>query len=114
MKGNRIAEYAGEKIGRKEAMKRMKRANGKRISELEAQWYIDGNVDGDQTQYINHSCEPNADALVSAGSLFIFALREIAPGEEITVDYLNSFKQDQSVCQCRAVSCRQRINETAA
>jgi SET domain-containing protein len=114
LKDNRIAEYAGEKISRKEAMQRMKRPDGKRISELEAEWYIDGSVDGNQTQYINHSCDPNADAFVIGGSLVIFALREIAPGEEITVGYLNSFEQDQSVCQCRTVSCCQRIIEKAA
>ena len=113
-KGNRIAEYVGEKISRKEAMRRMKRPGGKRISELEADWYIDGSVEGNQTQYINHSCDPNADAFVIGGSLFIFALRKIVPGEEITVDYLNSFEQDQSVCQCRTASCRQRIIEQAA
>jgi len=114
LKGDRIAEYAGEKINRKDAMRRMKRPNGKRISEVEAEWYIDGSVDGNETQYINHSCDPNADAFVIGGSLFIFALREIAPGEEITVDYLNSFEQDQSVCQCRTASCRQRIIRKAA
>jgi SET domain-containing protein len=114
LKGNRIAEYAGETISRKEAMRRMKRPNGTCISELEAEWYIDGSVDGNQTRYINHSCDPNADVVVIAGSLFIFALREIAPGEEITVDYLNSFEQDQSVCQCRTASCRQRIIQKAA
>jgi SET domain-containing protein len=114
LKGNRIAEYAGEKISRKEAMRRMKRPNGRRISELAAGWYIDGSVDGNQTQHINHSCDPNADASVIGGSLFIFALREIAPGEEITVDYLNSFEQDRSVCQCRTASCRQRIIQKAA
>jgi len=107
VRGDRIAEYAGEKISRKEAMRRLKRSNGKCISEVEAEWYIDGSVDGNQTQYINHSCDPNADAFVIDGSLFIFTLREIAPGEEITVDYLNSFEQDQSVCQCRTASCRQ-------
>ena len=114
LKGDRIAEYAGEKINRKDAMRRMKRPNGKRISEVEAEWYIDGSVDGNETQYINHSCDPNADAFVIGGSLFIFALREIAPGEEITVDYLNSFEQDQSVCQCRTASCRRRIHQKAA
>jgi uncharacterized protein len=114
LQGNRIAEYAGEKISRKEAMRRMKGSNGKRISELETEWYIDGSVDGNQTQYINHSCDPNADAFVIGGSLFILALREIAPGEEITVDYLNSFEQDQSVCQCRMASCRQGNAEKAA
>jgi len=114
LQGYRIAEYAGEKISRKEAMRRMKRPNGKRISELEAEWYIDGSLGGNQTQYINHSCDPNADAFVIGGSLFIFAIREIAPGEEITVDYLNSFEQDQSVCQCRTASCREGNIQKAA
>lgn len=114
LKGNCIARYAGEQINRQEAMRRMKRRDGKRISELEAGWYIDGSVNGNQTQYINHSCDPNADAFVTGGSLFIFALREITPGEEITVDYLNSFEQDQSVCQCRTASCRQSIIQNAA
>jgi SET domain-containing protein len=114
LKGSLIADYAGEKISRKEAMRRMQRPNGKRISEVEAEWYIDGSVGGNQTQYINHSCDPNADAFVVGGSLFIFALREIAPAEEITVDYLNSFERDQSVCQCRTDSCRQGDIQKAA
>jgi hypothetical protein len=114
LKGSRIAEYTGERITRKEAMRRMRRSNGKRISELRADCYIDGSVNGNQTQYINHSCDPNSDVFVMGGSLIIFALREIAPGEEITVDYLNSFDHDQSVCQCRTPSCRQRIIQQAA
>ena len=114
LKGSHIAEYTGERITRKEAMRRMRRSNGKRISELGADCYIDGNVNGNQTQYINHSCDPNSDAFVMGGALIIFALREIGPGEEITVDYLNSFVQDQSVCQCRTPSCRQKDNSTAA
>ena len=114
LQGNRIAEYVGEKIDHTEAVRRMKRPNGKRISELEAEWYIDGSVDGNQTQYINHSCDPNADAFVIGGALLIFALRDIAPGEEVTVDYLNSFEQDQSVCQCRICSCHQGNGQKAA
>jgi SET domain-containing protein len=109
LKGSRITEYIGEKITRKEAIRRMNRPEGKRISELAADLYIDGSVDGNETQYINHSCVPNADALVIGGSMFIFALREIAPGEEITVDYLNSFEQDHSLCQCLTPSCREKI-----
>jgi SET domain-containing protein len=108
LKGSRIAEYTGERITHKEAMRRMRTSNGKCISELVADCYIDGNVNGNQTQYINHCCDPNSDALVMGGNLIIFALREIAPGEEITVDYLNSFDHDQSICQCRTPRCRQR------
>ena len=109
-----IAEYAGERITRSEAMRRMRRPGVKRISELDADLYIDGSVDGNDTQYINHSCEPNADVLIIDGSMIIFALQEIVPGEEITVDYLNSFEEDRAVCQCRTSSCRRSLNQKAA
>ncbi len=105
--GHRIGEYAGQRITRKEAMLRMKASAGKHISELDADLYIDGSVNGNQTQFINHSCDPNADVLVVGPALLIVAIREIAAGEEITVDYLNSFDLDQSICKCRATACRQ-------
>lgn len=113
-KNSLIAEYAGERITRREAMWRMRGTEGKRISELDADCYIDGSIGGNDTQYINHSCEPNADVLIIDGLMIVFALQEIMPGEELTVDYLNSFAEDQSVCHCRTPSCRQRIDQKAA
>lgn len=114
LKNSPIAEYAGERITRSEAMWRMREAAGKRISELDADCYIDGGIGGNDTQYINHSCEPNADVIIINGFIIVFALQDILPGEEITVDYLNSFEQDLSVCKCRTPSCRQRIDHRAA
>src|SRR5215211_672766 len=109
-----IAEYAGERITRSEAMRRMRQPGVKRISELDADLYVDGSVDGNDTKYINHSCEPNADVFIIDGFMIVFALQEIVPGEEITVDYLNSFEEDCAVCQCRTVSCRRSLNQKAA
>jgi len=92
----------------------MREPGVKRISELDADLYVDGSVDGNDTKYINHSCEPNADVFIIDGFMIIFALQEIVPGEEITVDYLNSFEEDRTVGQCRTASCRQRLNQKAA
>jgi len=92
----------------------MRQPGVKRISELDADLYVDGSVDGNDTKYINHSCEPNADVFIIDGLMIIFALQEILPGEEITVDYLNSFEEDRAVCQCRTSSCRRRLNQKAA
>jgi len=105
-KDSAIAEYAGERITDAEAVRRLTRTSGKHISQLDTDHYIDGSVGGNETQYINHSCEPNADVLVIDRFMIVFALREILPGEEITVDYLNSFDQDKTLCQCRTASCR--------
>lgn len=113
-KGSAIAEYAGERINHREAMRRMRCGGGKRISELNADCYIDGSVNGNDTQYINHSCEPNADVVIIDEFMILFALQEILPGEEITVDYLNSFEEDRSVCHCRTASCRQGTDQQAA
>jgi SET domain-containing protein len=114
LKNSFIAEYVGERITRNEAMLRMREAAGKCISELDADCYIDGSIGGNETQYINHSCEPNADVLVIDGFMILYALHEILPGEEITVDYLNSFDEDVSVCRCGTPSCRQRVDHNAA
>ena len=92
----------------------MKRPGVKCISELGAELYVDGSVGGNDTRYINHSCEPNADVFIIDGLMIVFALQEIVPGEEITVDYLNSFEEDRTVCQCRTASCRRSINRKAA
>jgi uncharacterized protein len=113
-KHSSIGEYSGERICHAEAMQRMRGPDGKRISELSADCYIDGSVGGNETQYINHSCEPNADVFIIDGFMIVFTLREIRAGEEITVDYLNSFAEDSTVCQCRTPSCRQQIDLMAA
>ena len=105
-KASPIAEYVGERITHAEAINRMTGANGKHICQLDVEHYIDGSIGGNETRYLNHSCEPNADVSINDGLLIIFALREIFPGEEVTVDYLNSFEQDQSVCRCRTETCR--------
>jgi len=105
-KGSTIAEYSGERINHVEAMSRMIGTNGKHISQLNADYYIDGNIGGNETQYINHSCEPNADVVIAGDSIMLFALCEIVAGEEVTVDYLNSFDQDQALCRCCTASCR--------
>lgn len=108
-KNSPIAVYVGERINHTEAMRRMNGPGGKRVSELDEECYIDGSVNGNYTQYINHSCVPNADVFVVDGFLIVFALQEIGAAEEITVDYLNSFPQDRTVCQCGAASCRKKM-----
>ena len=60
------------------------------------------------TNFTNHSCDPNAGY---DGADAIVALREIATGEEIRMDYGTfSFSFDHAfTCRCGAKSCRGRV-----
>jgi SET domain-containing protein len=61
--------------------------------------------------FINHSCEPNAGY---DGRDQIVALRQIAAGEEIRMDYgTYSFSFDHEFkCTCGSVLCRGRVRGT--
>lgn len=59
--------------------------------------------------YVNHCCEPNAGF---RDAPMLVALRDIAPGEEITWDYSTAIDEpdfEGFVCRCRAANCRGRV-----
>ncbi|MCE9629399.1 MAG: cyanophycin synthetase [Planctomycetia bacterium] len=63
---------------------------------------------------VNHSCEPNCGVVIRSGvkEIEIRALRPIAAGEEITVDY-ETFEEEVvhlgGPCRCGAATCRGRV-----
>jgi SET domain-containing protein len=108
----KIAPYAGERISNTEA----KRRGGRRILRIcgiDHRWSIDGSRGGNGTHYINHSCTPNAFTRTPYGQLIFFALRDIAPGDEITIDYEHTLHPDSKRCLCGAANCRGTINKVA-
>jgi uncharacterized protein len=57
---------------------------------------------------VNHSCDPNVGM---AGNVLLVSMRDVAPGEELTIDYC-LFMGDPEfsmICQCGATACRQVI-----
>jgi SET domain-containing protein len=110
-KGRKIAEYAGEKISRREIARRLKGKRRIHICGLNSYWAIDGSRLGNGTQYINHSCEPNCYVKIIHDHIIFFALRDIEPGEEILLDYEESYHSNKKRCDCGAPSCRGRINK---
>ncbi len=106
----KIAEYTGEKITNAEAERRGHR-RVLRISGLDSRWSIDGSAGGNGTHYINHSCRPNCFMRTVRGHLLVFALRDIRPGEEITLDYEFTLHSDRKRCTCKAPGCRGTINK---
>jgi uncharacterized protein len=101
----RIAEYVGEKIPVAEAERRQHAPGKKCVCDIDKEWSIDGSLGGNGTQYINHSCDPNAYLVVSGGRLFLHALRDITPTQEITAEYLYELELDQTPCRCQTAAC---------
>lgn len=63
----------------------------------------------DETNFINHSCNPNAGF---SSPVSIEAMRDILPGEEICFDYAmcDSLPYDQFTCACGDPACRGQIS----
>ena len=64
--------------------------------------------------YVNHSCDPNAALIVDdVPHVFLAALRDIEPGEEVTYDYsVTMFNDDWEIhCNCGSTICRGKIQE---
>jgi SET domain-containing protein len=109
-KGRKIAELVGERVSRVEAARRMRGKRRLHICAIDSYWGVDGSRGGNGSQYINHSCEPNSFLRIIRGHILFFALRDIEPGEEITLDYVESYHPDTKRCRCGAARCRGTIN----
>jgi uncharacterized protein len=82
-----IVTYSGRRIPTKDAQSRERYAGAKYMFEISRQWTIDGSSRRNVARYINHSCRPNAEAVLRKGKIVILAIRTIPPGDEITSDY---------------------------
>jgi len=125
-KGTRIVEYTGERISNKEADRRYDDTRMKRhhtfLFTLDSKTVIDGAIKtgGGDASFINHSCEPNCEAVITDRNIFIHALHTIEPGEELAYDYQyeRTGKNDAElekfyVCKCGAPGCRGSIMKPA-
>ncbi|MEK7577256.1 MAG: SET domain-containing protein [Patescibacteria group bacterium] len=66
---------------------------------------------------VNHSCQPNCWIYIYRGHTLFFALRDIDVGEELTISYLLSPKDDTCkpcthVCHCSSVYCKGTMHLT--
>ncbi len=82
-----IVEYTGRRIPTREAQEIDRRRANKYLFEIDRRWTIDGSARTNIARYVNHSCDPNAEAESNRGRLMYRAIRPIAEGEEITLDY---------------------------
>ena len=114
-KGTRVIEYTGERITKAEGWRRelarQERAGRGAdgciyIFELNTKVDIDGSVRWNTARYINHSCEPNCESQVVRGRVWIVAIGEIGPGDELSYDYYYDYEHyHEHPCRCGAKSC---------
>lgn len=121
--GTRLVEYAGQRITQEEADRRYPDSTDAHHTFLFAidgedgeEVIVDAGVDGNEARFINHSCDPNCDAVVDAGRIWIETIRDVAPGEELAYDYAFVLEERHTPaakrrypCSCGARNCRGTI-----
>jgi hypothetical protein len=104
-KGTRIIRYTGEKISKQECEKRLAQ-NNEYIFDLDDGYSLDGKSLKNTARYVNHSCDPNCEAEMINGSIWIVTIKDINKGEEITYNYgYNADDYESHPCNCKAENC---------
>ena len=81
---------------------------------LDGDTFVDGRNSKSKTKYLNHSCDPNCFMQVwdvaGTSRAGVFALRDVAAGEELTIDYRWSAAGNSTTqCLCNSINCRGTI-----
>jgi SET domain-containing protein len=115
--GDVLIEYTGERISWDEAMDRHPhdpaQPNHTFYFHIEDGRVIDALHGGNSSRWINHACDPNCEADEENGRVFIKALRDICPGEELFYDYgltiderYTAKLKKEFACYCGSPECR--------
>lgn len=102
----KIGEIRGESISVAEARIRATRTERVMIVELSEKKALDFSKSTDPMRFTNHSCRANARLCIRQGRVEFYALRDIQPGEEVTVDYGETHHEGRLRCRCGAPGCR--------
>jgi hypothetical protein len=109
----RLIEYIGPVLTYEEANKK----GGKYLVKLDGKYIIDGSPRSNIARYINHSCRPNARVYTSGVRVWIWSLRAIKAGEEITINYGKEYMDEHirpGGCKCKACITRRRAKTKAS
>ena len=105
----KIGEIRGESISVREARIRATRSERIMIVELSTRKAIDFTRSSDPMRYTNHSCAPNARLCINNGRVEFYAVKDIAPGDEVTVNYGPTHHEGRLACQCGSPGCFGRL-----
>lgn len=101
----KIGEIRGESISVSEARRRAAGRQRIMIVEISPRKAIDASASQDPMRFTNHACSPNARLTIRDGRVEFYALRPIAVGEEITVNYGETHHEGTLACRCGAANC---------
>jgi len=104
-KDTEILEYSGPRIPTAAAQAIDRRRGNKYLFEIDSRWTIDGSPRSNLGRYVNHACDPNAEAVLRRGRMMFCALKDIAAGAEITIDYGEEHAALYFGKGCRCPSC---------
>lgn len=116
-----IVEYQGRLVTPEQADAGFEDDGHTFLFNLNDHYVIDASFDGNEARWINHSCEPNCEAVLEETDdgnpahdrVVIQAMRRIEAGEELTYDY--GLTSDEPItdkeramwkCRCGAPGCR--------
>ncbi len=103
-KGKRIIEYTGPFVTNEEVERRTR---GKYFFGVNSKWTIDGTPRSNTARYINHSCRPNCEALISGRRVWIWSKRAIKSGEELSYNYGKDYFDIHLGDACKCDKCRE-------
>jgi SET domain-containing protein len=118
--GTRLIEYAGQRLTPEQADARYPDVDGERhhtyLFAIDDDIVIDAAFENNDARFINHSCDPNCDAVVEDGRIWIDTIRDVEAGEELAYDYAYVLEERHSPaakrrypCSCGAAGCRGTI-----
>lgn len=105
----KIGEIRGESISVRTARLRAKGQQRIMIVEVSDKRAIDASQSADPLRFTNHSCRPNAVLRIRQGRVEFYAMRDVGPGEELTVNYGETHHEGRLVCRCGAPGCVGRL-----
>ena len=105
----RIIEYKGKIVTKKHVEKNTKFDNEKAIYlfNINKKYDLDGDFKYNTARLINHSCDPNCEVFGTGLKVWVYAIRDIKKGEELSYDYGFGFDKDfkDFPCKCGSKKC---------
>ncbi|MBW7909576.1 MAG: SET domain-containing protein-lysine N-methyltransferase [Kiritimatiellae bacterium] len=110
-RGTQVIEYKGKRV--KWDPNKEKKNGHTELFHVTHTHVLNPRWQGNIARYINHSCAPNCEAVQEGEQIFIYAIRDIQPGEELFYSYGlvlgRRFTRDdvhRYLCRCGSAKCR--------